>query len=141
MQSAEEDNIVIIKLDDGEDLLKMLGIVIEKHKISSAVILSGIGMLSDLEIGYYNGEKYINESFIDPMELLSMNGSITEGEENRIHLHVSLANNEHEVMGGHLMKAKVCVLNEIVLLKLNDIKLTRKLNEKSGLMELAISDE
>jgi predicted DNA-binding protein with PD1-like motif len=139
MQSAQEGNMIIIKLDDGEDLLEMIESVIKKHEIGSALIISGIGMLRNFEIGYYNGEKYINEHFVDPMELLSMHGSIAEGEENRIHIHVGVANNEHKMMGGHLMKAKVCMLNEIVLMKLKDIKLTRELNEKSGLMELIIS--
>ena len=139
MQSAEERNHVIVKLDDGEDVFDSLDKVIEKYGIDSALILSGIGMLRDFEIGYYNGEKYIKELFVDPMELLSMHGSIASGKENRIHIHVSLANREHKVFGGHLMRAKVCVLNEIVLFKVNDVVLTRKLNKKSGLMELAIS--
>ncbi|UCE36381.1 MAG: DUF296 domain-containing protein [Thermoplasmata archaeon] len=141
MQSKEEINHIVIKLDDGEDLLSELDKVIEKHNIYSALILSGIGMLKDFNIGYYNGKNYIKENFVDPMELLSMHGSIAKEGESRIHIHVSLANNEHKVLGGHLFSAKVCVLNEIVLLKLNEMVLLRKLNEKSGLAELAILDE
>jgi predicted DNA-binding protein with PD1-like motif len=139
MQSKEENQFIAIKLDDGEDLLGSLGMIIEKHRIRSALILSGIGMLKDLEIGYYNGENYINERFIDPMELLSMHGSIAEGSENKIHIHVSLASSEHKVFGGHLIRATVCMLNEIVLYKMEDTVLSRKLNEKTGLMELSIS--
>lgn len=141
MQSSEESNHIIVKLDDGDDVFDSLDKVIEKHGIDSALVLSGIGMLRDFEIGYYNGERYINELFVDPMELLSMHGSIASGKENRIHIHISIANKEHNVLGGHLMRAKVCVLNEIVLFKVNDVVLTRELNKKSGLMELAISDE
>jgi predicted DNA-binding protein with PD1-like motif len=96
-------------------------------------------MLRDLEIGYYNGEKYINERFVDPMELLSMHGSIAEGKESRIHIHVSLASREHKVFGGHLVGATVCMLNEIVLYKLLDTTLSRVLNERSGLLELVVS--
>jgi predicted DNA-binding protein with PD1-like motif len=140
MQSAEEKDHIVIKLDDGEDVFKALGIVIEKHGIDSALILSGIGMLKDFEIGYYNGKNYIIERFVDPMELLSMHGSIAKGKENRIHIHISLANSEHKVFGGHLMSAKVCVLNEIVILRMNEMDLTRKLNPKSGLMELEVSE-
>jgi predicted DNA-binding protein with PD1-like motif len=139
MQSAEENDHIAIKLDDGEDVFVALDKAIEKHGIDSALILTGIGMLKDFEIGYYNGKNYIIERFVDPMELLSMHGSIARGQENRIHIHVGLANNEHKVFGGHLMSAKVCVLNEIVLLRMNEVDLTRKLNEKSGLMELEVS--
>ena len=139
MQWEEENNVLVVKLDDGENLLQALNSVIEKNGIKSALILSGIGMLRDLEIGYYNGQNYIHETFVDPMELLSMHGSIAKGDESKIHIHVSLASSEHKVFGGHLNKATVCVLNEIVLLRLNEITLTRKLNNKSGLLELDIS--
>lgn len=141
MQSAEENDHIVIKLDDGEDVFEAFEMVTDKHKLESALILSGIGMLRELEIGYYDGEKYQLARFVDPMELLSMHGSITKGKENRIHAHVSLANREHNVFGGHLMRAKVCVLNEIVLLRMNQVELSRKLNQKSGLMELEISEK
>jgi predicted DNA-binding protein with PD1-like motif len=138
MQSAIERNHVIIKLDNGEDLFEALARVIDKHGIESGLILSGIGMLRDLKIGFYNGTEYNKERFADPKELLSMHGSVASGQENRIHIHVGLANNEHKVFGGHLFSAKVCMLNEIVLLKLDEITLKRELNEKSGLLELKI---
>jgi predicted DNA-binding protein with PD1-like motif len=139
MQSEVENNIIVIKLDNGENLFEALGVVIEKHKITSGLILSGIGMLKDLEIGYYNGQNYIYETFVDPMELLSMHGSIANGDESKLHIHVSLASSEHMVYGGHLNRARVCVLNEIVILRLNEITVARRLNEKSGLLELEIS--
>jgi predicted DNA-binding protein with PD1-like motif len=125
-------------LDNGEDLFGTLANVIDKHKIDSGLILSGIGMLSDFEIGFYNGNEYIKERFTEPMELLSMHGSIAKAQESRIHIHVGLANSEHRVFGGHLFSAKVCMLNEIVLLKLDEITLKRELNVKSGLLELKV---
>lgn len=138
MQSAIEKNHVIIKLDDGEDLFKTLAEVIDKHEIDTGLVLSGIGMLRDFEIGFYNGTEYLKERFADPMELLSMHGSIASSVESRIHIHVGLANNEHKVFGGHLFSAKVCMLNEILLLKLDEITQKRELNEKSGLLELKV---
>jgi predicted DNA-binding protein with PD1-like motif len=138
MQSAEENEYVVAKFEDKEDFFEVLESVIERHNIKSAVILSGIGMLRNIEIGYYNGKEYIIEKFTDPMELLSMHGSIAEVKENKVHVHVGLANSEHKVFGGHLIRAKVCVLNEIVILKFNKMTLTRKLNPKSNLVELEI---
>lgn len=139
MQSAQENEYIVAKFEDKEDFFEALDSVINKHDIKSALILSGIGMFRDIEIGYYNGKEYIIERFMDPMELLSMHGSIAEAKENRVHVHVSLANSEHKVFGGHLMRANVCVLNEIILLKVNEMNLTRRLNPKSGLVELEIS--
>ena len=139
MQSEEENEIIVVKMDNGENLFDSLNSVIEKHDIKSALILSGIGMLKDFEIGYYNGSEYENKRFEDPMELLSMHGSIAKGQENKIHIHVSLASSDNTTFGGHLMNARVCMLNEIILRKLNKITLSRKLNEKSGLLELAVT--
>jgi predicted DNA-binding protein with PD1-like motif len=139
VQSSEENNRIIIKLDDGQNLFSELGKIMMKHGAESAIILSGIGMLQDFEIGYYDGGKYLTKHFGEPMELVSMHGSIAASQESSIHIHVALANEEHNVIGGHLMKAKVCVLNEIVLLKMDQIELNRALNDKSGLYELKIS--
>ena len=69
-----------------------------------------------------------------------MHGSIAASDESKIHIHVALADSEHKVIGGHLLRARVCVLNEIVLLKMNRIVLGRRLNEKSGLYELDIDE-
>ena len=121
MQSAQEKGFIVAKFEDKEGFFEALDSVINKYDIKSAVILSGIGMLRDIEIGYYNGKEYIIEKFVDPMELLSIHGSIAEAGENRSHVHVGLANSEHKVFGGHLMDAKVCILNEIVILKFNEI--------------------
>lgn len=139
MQSSEENNRIIAKLDDGQSLFSALGKIMMKHGAESAIIISGIGMLRDFEIGYYDGGKYITKHFGEPMELVSMHGSIAASQESSIHIHVALANEESKVFGGHLMKAKVCVLNEIVLLKMDGIELGRRLNEKSGLYELDIT--
>jgi predicted DNA-binding protein with PD1-like motif len=140
VESSEEDNMIVAKLDEGQNLFSALGKIMMKHGAESAVILSGIGMLKDFEIGYYDGGKYITKHFGEPMELLSMHGSIAASDESSVHIHVSLANEGHNVIGGHLMKAKVCVLNEIVLMKLDRIELGRRLNEKSGLNELSVTD-
>ena len=67
--------------------------VLKKENIVSAVVLSGIGMLKDFEIGYFNTEtkQYETALFEKPCELISLSGNITL-KDNEIfpHLHVSL---------------------------------------------------
>lgn len=139
MQSAIESNIIVVRLEHNEDLFEELRNVLSKYEIKSAIILSGIGQLRDFELWYFTGEKYIKKRFMKEHELLCMQGSIAGNEGSiSIHIHASLANERYEVMGGHLYSGTVSVLNEITLLKLDSIHLTRKLNKKTGLKELQI---
>jgi predicted DNA-binding protein with PD1-like motif len=136
LKSVIEKQFILAKLEDGEDVFKSIGNLVKKHDIVSGIILTGIGMLQDFELGYFNGKEYVFKRFEEPMELLSMHGSITTEPELIIHIHVSLGNHNYEVFGGHLKTGIVKTLNEITILKLQDVELTRKLNENTGLMEL-----
>lgn len=139
MQSNEDKNLIVAKLDDGENLFESLENIIEKHEIRSGLILSGIGMLRNFVLGYYNGSEYQKKKFADPCELLSLQGSISTEGETVIHLHTSLADEKQNVIGGHLFEAEVCSLNEIVIRKLDGFVLSRRLNPATGLKELQIS--
>lgn len=139
MKSNEEKNLIVAKLDDGEDLFESIREIIKKHSISSAVVLSGIGMLRDFVLGYFDGKEYQKKRFESPCELLSLQGSITTEGETIIHLHTSLADESRNVIGGHLFEAEVCSLNELVIQKLDDVALSRKSNPLTGLKELDIS--
>lgn len=139
MQSNMEANIIVVRLMDGEDLFSAIETISKKYRINSGMILSGIGMIQDFELNYFDGTKYKMRKFGQPHELVSMHGSIAyAGNKLILHIHCGVANSKHQLYGGHLSKATVKVLNELIILKLSKILLTRKLNEKTGLMELAV---
>ncbi len=138
MKSGEDKSLIVVKLDDGEDLFESLSIIIEKYEIESGIVLTGIGMLRNFVLGYFDGQVYQKKEFKDAWELVSLQGSITTEKETVIHLHASLAEESNNVVGGHLFQAEVCTLNEIVLRKLNDLTLIRKENPITGLKELNI---
>ena len=58
MHSSVEGELVIAKLDDGEDLLKSIDELAVKHRLENAMVMWAIGMLRDLEIGHFNGKAY-----------------------------------------------------------------------------------
>ena len=132
------DGFIVLKLDDGEDIMECLQRAIQDFKIGSAFVTTGVGMLRDAEIGYFTGDGYEKKLLAEPHEMVSLQGSISTMEETVIHLHVGLANPSHRILGGHLFSAKVCVINEILIKKV-DVKLGRKLNQKTGLKELYIA--
>jgi len=134
MQSKQEGSLIFIRLFPGEDIYHELEEVCQRHKVETAIVLSGIGQLKQFKLGYFkeNGN-YTPQEFQKPHELLSLAGSISNQEgKYDFHLHVVLGNEEKNVVGGHLIKGIVEVTNEIVLLK-TSLKLERRLEESTGL--------
>jgi len=134
MQTKEEGSLIFIRLIPGEDIYHALNEAFQKHKVETAVVLSGVGQLKQFELGFLKEKgDYRPQQFDKPHELLSLAGNISnqEGEYN-FHLHAVLGNEKKKVVGGHLIRGKVEVTNEIVLLKTN-LKVKRKLEESSGL--------
>ncbi|MEM3611997.1 MAG: DUF296 domain-containing protein [Thermoplasmata archaeon] len=135
MHYGNEGNYYVLKVDDEENLFEVLEKFVKAERISSAVILAGIGMLRDFELGYFDGKEYHKKKYATPHELVSMKGTIADG---ILHIHASLANEKHELIGGHLFSATTCILNEIFIQRLEKVKLGRVKNQKTGLMELVI---
>ncbi len=138
MQSAAEGNAVMVKLSDGEDVFASLERVCRERGIESGTVQWGIGMLRDFEIGYFGPKGYEKEVYPDPHELVAMHGSIALGSEPKFHLHVAVAGRDHGVVGGHLFRAKACVVNEIRLERFGTIRLSRRTNPKTTLNELHV---
>lgn len=141
--SKAEDNLIVVKLEDGENFFESLTKKVRTHQVRSGLILSGIGMLRESTLGYFRSKgKYDEIDVTNPVELTSMQGNIAVAERDIVfHIHVTGATGEGKVVGGHLISATVNVVNEIVILKLNRIRLNRILNQNTGLLELVISDE
>lgn len=139
MDAKEDENgYIVLKLGDGEDVFECLKKIIVDFDIRSGFIILGIGMLTDLDIGFFAGGEYKWKHLDEPHELVALHGSISTKNEVVIHLHCALADQDHGMIGGHLKSAKVCVINEILIKKLDDVELGRSLNPATGLKELYI---
>lgn len=138
MQSAVEGNLVMVKLSDGEEVFASLDEVCRARGIESGAIHWGIGMLQDFEIGFFAPSGYERKPFRERHELIAFHGSIAMRSDPKFHIHVAVAGEDHAVVGGHLFRAKACVVNEICLEKFGTIRLSRRLNPKTTLNELYI---
>jgi predicted DNA-binding protein with PD1-like motif len=138
MQSDEQGHMVVAKLSKGENLFAAIREIIAKHDITSGLVIFGIGMLENVELGYYSGGEHESRRFERPRELLSLHGSITTGEETIIHLHCALSDEKYEVVGGHLIDAEVAVVAELTIARLKKMRLGRELNPETGLKELSV---
>jgi hypothetical protein len=120
------DDLLVVRMDDGEDLVETLGKFIGLPEVpETLVVLSGLGMLRQVELGYFTGKGYETHRFMEPAELLSVSGSIFKRADPFMHLHVLLGFKDASVSGGHLLRARVCNTLEIFLLG-SSIRLGRK---------------
>ena len=102
IQSTELHRIEIIRMRSGIDLLEGLNKAVKEKNIKNAVILAGIGSVTDYHFHVVSdknlppAEEYPKASV--PMDLTSVQGYIMNG---RVHAHITLAD-ENSLVGGHL---------------------------------------
>jgi predicted DNA-binding protein with PD1-like motif len=100
--SSEFERIEIIRMRTGTDMLVGLKEAVKKRNIKNAVILAGIGSVTDYHF------HVVSDKNLPPAEefpkasvakdLISVQGYILNG---RIHAHITLSD-ENSVIGGHL---------------------------------------
>ncbi|MCK4500015.1 DNA-binding protein [Candidatus Babeliales bacterium] len=139
MQSKRKGDIIFIRLFPGEDINEELKKACKDHDVKTAVVLSGIGQLKNVKLGYFKKKgDYSPEEFEKPHELLSLTGNIcNQDDEYVLHLHAVLGNEQKNAIGGHLISGFVEVTGEIVLLK-TSISVKRELDEITGLKALSL---
>ena len=125
MEIAKSGDAVLLRLDHGEDVLRSVGDAVSEER-STMMVVAGLGMLSEFELGYFDRGEYIRREFGEAHELLSMQGSASTAGEPRIHIHVAVADKSHAASGGHLLAGKVWMSNEILLKRVDGVSSERK---------------
>ena len=96
------ERIEIIHMKPGTDMLEGLKKAVKDDKIKNAVIIAGIGSVTDYHYHVVSdknlppAEEFPKASV--PMDLVSVQGYILNG---RVHAHIALSD-ENSVVGGHL---------------------------------------
>ena len=141
MQVIEDDGTVVIRLHEGEDFFPTLLTALDQVGLKYGVILTGVGMLKDFELGWFDHatKGYVKREFATPHELTAMSGTIAisadDGSTVMPHVHVSMAGPDLGLVGGHLWKATVTILNEVSIKRIG-MPMVRRLSPATGLMEL-----
>jgi hypothetical protein len=125
------DDIYCIRLIHQENFLEMLEKFAKDNNLENAIILSGVGMLKNAEIGYFDNGKYIVETIERPTELVSTNGNmfINPSGKPEWHIHVALAQKTHKMVGGHLLKGIVWNTAEIFIQTIPGAKFVREMED------------
>ena len=126
MKNSSNGNTHFIKFDKGEDVLSTLSEYLNLRDIKAGT-LSAVGVLSDVEIGYYQQEKgaYIKKLLKGDYELLSLTGNIgILNKATHPHIHVIIGDDKFNCYGGHLLNAKVGITCELFI-RTSDIDVER----------------
>jgi predicted DNA-binding protein with PD1-like motif len=132
MIEAKSGSEMVVRMTDGEDLIAGL----MDLPIESAIVVCGIGMLREIELGYWNGERYEKHRFDPPVELVSLQGNMARsGDERVVHVHACVAQRDGSTLGGHLFAGTIHNTVELALRLPQGIVLERK-PEETGLTGL-----
>ena len=140
MRIKREKDILFVVFEKGEKISESMMKLVEDPRVEeTGVILTALGMIKNVEIGYglYDGEtvKYENSFFSGPFELLGFSGFILKGEEKPYHIHVYLGDKDKKAVGGHLIDGEVHTFIEMAIL-ISNAKIKRKISDGLPLLNL-----
>lgn len=110
-------NKIVARIDKDEEILEKIEEIALKENIKLANI-NALGATSEFTVGVYkvDEKKYYANEFKGSYEIVSLTGTInTMNGEFYTHIHMSAGNDKGEVFGGHLNKAIVSAVCEMVI--------------------------
>lgn len=113
-------NPFVLKLKSGTDIPEAVFNCVKNAKLTRASVL-GEGDLSNPELTYYKVQQkeFKNKKFTGIYEISSLTGEIVTGAENsheRVNIHVTLADDHYQVIGGHLSSGNVAAIAAITII-------------------------
>jgi predicted DNA-binding protein with PD1-like motif len=123
-----------LRLSPGADLKPSLLAYCIAHHIEAACIVSCVGSLRCASIRFAGRPD--STRIERPLEIVSLVGTLSR---HGAHLHIALADQDGQVVGGHLMdESRIHTTAEIVLGILPEMRFTRELDAMTGYKELKI---
>ena len=133
-RGARAGSIAVLRLAYGDLLLESLQDICRREKIRNGVILTGFGSLTDLSVTGVVGPAFPPRRFYNRrqprgVEIIAMSGVIADY---HVHCHVVLCD-RRGAFGGHLERGcRVLSLAEIALMRVDGVKLARRLDAATG---------
>lgn len=134
MEYRRFGDTIIARMDKGEEITCQVRKIAEAEKISLASI-EALGALSDFNVGLFDvtEKKFHGNHFHGAYEIVSLTGTInTKDGEFYSHLHMSAADENAHVYGGHLVDATISATCEMVI-RVLDGTVDRYFDEETGL--------
>lgn len=127
-------------LETGDEVSSCLYRLAESEKLSAAQV-TAIGAFREVVLSYWDWDtkKYQEIPVRDQVEVLSLNGDITQDPNGKpkLHLHTVIGRRDGAAMGGHLKEAHVRPTLEVLLTE-TPAHLRRELDPETGLALIAL---
>lgn len=134
MEYRRFGDTIIARMDKDEEIVEQVRRIAEAEKIKLASV-EALGALSDFNVGLFDvaEKKFHGNHFHGAYEIVSLTGTInTMNAEFYTHLHMSAADVNAHVYGGHLVDATISATCEMVI-RVLDGTVDREFNEEVGL--------
>lgn len=130
------------KLNHGGDLLEEITALCLRENIGLGRV-SALGAVQKARLGFYDQQarEYRFILLDQPLEITNLIGNVSLKDNNPfVHAHVTLADKEGHVFGGHLAPGTVVFAGEIILEAYDGPCFSRSLDETTGLPLWAMAD-
>ena len=134
MEYRKFGNTIVARIDRGEEILATVREIAGAEHIQLASV-SALGATNDFTVGVYNVDEkqYHAHDFKGNFEIVSLPGTInTMDGEFYTHLHMSAGDEKGQVFGGHLNRAVVSAVCEMVITVIDGV-VDRRFSEEIGL--------
>jgi len=134
MEYRRFGNTIVARIDRGEEILAAIREIAGTEHIQLASV-SALGATNDFTVGVYNVDEkqYHANDFKGNFEIVSLTGTInTMDGEFYTHLHMSAGDEKGQVFGGHLNRAVVSAVCEMVITVIDGV-VDRRFSEEIGL--------
>jgi uncharacterized protein len=123
-----------LRLSPGDDLRAAVEDVLRQHALHAAFVMQGIGSLSVAQLRFAGIEA--PTELRGDLEILTLAGSVSP---DGAHLHMSVADAQGRVLGGHVaLGCRVRTTAELLLALLPGYSFSRELDSSTGFKELQI---
>ena len=134
MEYRRFGNTIVARIDRGEEILAAIKEISGAEHIQLASV-SALGATNDFTVGVYNVDEkqYHANDFKGNFEIVSLTGTInTMNGEFYTHLHMSAGDEKGQVFGGHLNRAVVSAVCEMVITVIDGV-VDRRFSQEIGL--------
>ncbi len=108
---------IVLRLEKGDEVFSCIKQICEKKLVRLGTV-TGIGAINHLEMGLYDVSKkeYFKNTLDKDLEITSLMGNVSKKDgETYLHVHITAADREGKVWGGHLNQAIVSATGEIFI--------------------------
>ena len=134
MEYSRIGDTCVVRMDKGENIMETLKALCAKEDIRLAQV-DALGAVDHAEIGVFDPEQraYCREELNEFLEITSLAGSVTRMDGRvYLHLHTTLAGQDHTVHGGHVIEMRVGLTCEMFVRVLPG-ELTRRPDAELGI--------